>query len=330
MYSFFAIIGNIGVPFFIILTGYLMFHRDYENTEYLHKYLAKNLLPLIIAYEFWIVTWNLFLYTHILPFAPQSWTSIIKAALFVGDTNSALWYLPMIIAVYLGMPLLATAYRRISSPMYIQIVFVALLLCGVVIPSVDIFYAYAGTSLNIHSVLKMNVFGATVWGESVWMIYLFAGYAVYKGKLKRFSAKRLMVAGVLMPLFLICIMTYICGVVEGNHHSFILLVLLSVSAFELLTRTEDFLKNHAYCKKIVHTVSNISFTIYMLHILVSGTLYYLLSKSQKTIDFIGMSAGMTNIFLYAVFIAVVVFIIYLFAQIFQKNRFIKRYILLMK
>ena len=35
-----------------MLTGYLMVARDYENENYLEKYLKKNLFPLFITFEF--------------------------------------------------------------------------------------------------------------------------------------------------------------------------------------------------------------------------------------------------------------------------------------
>ena len=43
IFMFFKVIGTVGVPLFVILTGYLMFDRDYENNNYLKKFLFGNL-----------------------------------------------------------------------------------------------------------------------------------------------------------------------------------------------------------------------------------------------------------------------------------------------
>ena len=92
VYAFFKVAGTIGVPLFVMLTGYLMFGRNHNDNSYLQKYLSRNLLPLVIAYEVWNIVWNLLRYTHAAE-NPQKWSAIIKAGLFMGDTMSALWYL---------------------------------------------------------------------------------------------------------------------------------------------------------------------------------------------------------------------------------------------
>ncbi|MBT1175733.1 acyltransferase [Bifidobacterium sp. LC6] len=61
-----AIVGlsTLGVPLFIMITGYLLLHREYTK-EYMHRFLRRNVLPLLIAFEIWnaltaVVHYNLY------------------------------------------------------------------------------------------------------------------------------------------------------------------------------------------------------------------------------------------------------------------------------
>ena len=327
--SFFKVVGIMGVPFFVMLTGYFMLHRDYENEAYLTKYLSRNVFSLLMAYEFWNIAWNVLRYTEVAE-EPQPWINIAKAALFMGDTNSALWYLPMAIALYLGMPVIAVAYNKIKHPMYCAVFVIALVFSGTIIPTIDILFAFTDEVEDFHSVLKMNVFGASVWGESVWMIYLFAGYAVYKGKLKNISTVLLAFAGVIIPLAIMCLMTYNGYVLEKNHHSFILLVLLAVCAFELITRTENLLRTGAYLRFIVDKICSVSFAIYTMHIFIGGAFFKCWESYGMTIPMGKEFSFWTASIFYIGFILAIIICAYLIAHIFKRNSLIKRYILLMK
>ena len=46
-------IGTIGVPLFVILTGDLMLPRNFNKDDYLSRYLHRNFLPLLISFECW-------------------------------------------------------------------------------------------------------------------------------------------------------------------------------------------------------------------------------------------------------------------------------------
>lgn len=42
IFAFFWVIGTIGVPLFVILTGYLMLPRNFDKDDYLSRYLHRN------------------------------------------------------------------------------------------------------------------------------------------------------------------------------------------------------------------------------------------------------------------------------------------------
>lgn len=327
VFAVLKIIGTVGVPLFVILTGYLMFDRNYKDNSYLQRYLARNFLPLVITYEFWNVAWNVLRYTHVVE-EPQKWTAIAKAAFFMGDTLSALWYLPMTIALYLGMPILSIAFHRITLGSYQKILCVALLLSGTLIPSIAPLVSLFGHNPSIHSVLRMNIFGASVWGESVWMIYQLSGYAISKGKLKCIKTSMLSVLGILLPISIMYIIEHSGHTVQ--HYDFILVVLLSISTFEILTRGEQILQNHSILQSFITAISKISFGVYMMHIFVGGAIFQFLKSTGMDVPIGKPFSSFYGIIAYLAFIAAIIIGIQIIILILKKNKFIRRYVLLMK
>lgn len=327
IFAILKVIGTVGVPLFVILTGYLMFDRNYEDNSYLQKYLVRNFLPLVIAYEFWNIAWNILRYTHVVE-DPQKWTAILKAALFMGDTLSALWYLPMTIALYLGMPILSMAFHRITLASYQKMLCIALLLSGTIIPSIAPLVSLFGHNPDIHSVLRMNIFGASVWGESVWMIYLLSGYAISKRKLKCIKTPVLFVLGIIFPLGIMYIIEHSGHTVQ--HYDFILVVLLSISTFEMLTRGEQILQHHSIPQSFITAISKISFGVYMMHIFVGGAIFQLLKSTGMTTPIGKPFSSFSSIIAYLLFISATIIGIQIIILIIKKNKFIRRYVLLMK
>lgn len=328
VYAFLKVAGTIGVPLFVMLTGYLMFGRNYNDNSYLQKYLSRNLLPLVIAYEVWNIVWNLLRYTHVAE-NPQKWSAIIKAGLFMGDTMSALWYLPMTIALYLGMPLLAVAYHNISSITYQKVLLAALVLSGTLIPSVAPMLTLIGHHADIHSVLRMNIFGASVWGESVWMIYLLAGYAISKGCMKQIKTTSLMLFGMIIPFGIMYAIEFTGTTVQ--HYDFVLVVVLAIASFEVLTRTEGWLNQYERMRSLTVKISTFSFSVYMMHIFVGGGICYALNKIMGISKPLGSSSPwLISLFIYILYIGMIILISWLLVSLLKKNAFIRRYVLLMK
>ena len=247
----------------------------------------------------------------------------------MGDTISALWYLPMTIALYLGMPILSVFCHRITSTLYAKILIFALIMSGTLIPSIAPALSLAGHTPSIHSVLRMNIFGASVWGESVWMIYLLSGWAISHGKLNQIKTSILTCFGISLPIALMYIAELLKHTVQ--HYDFVLVVILSISVFELLTRIDI---NSNSCKKfrnIITSISRFSFSVYMLHIIIGNVIY-------KALNLVGIVppppgdplAPVISVLHYIGFLIAVVLVIYLIVEIIKRNHFLRRYVLLMK
>ena len=53
-------LGRLGVPLFLFISGKLVLSKKIENTEDCLNFYKKNLIPLLLATEIWIVIYNIF------------------------------------------------------------------------------------------------------------------------------------------------------------------------------------------------------------------------------------------------------------------------------
>ena len=87
-------IGRIGVPFFLMITGYLLLDRSYDDDKTRHFW-ANNVRTLIIITVIWTI-----LYVISLQFV-----TVFYDVVNVSEAGtlffSHMWYMPMIIGMYL-------------------------------------------------------------------------------------------------------------------------------------------------------------------------------------------------------------------------------------
>lgn len=280
-FAILRVLGTTGVPLFVMLTGYLMVDRPYDDPTYLHRFAQRNLLTLVVAFECWNLVW--FVLGNIPNVSypgggfPVSLGRTIKVALFVGDTGTALWYLPMTIALYLGLPIVSIAGKRLAknSPDYAKTLFLLLVIFGTVVPSAKTALGYFGHGDAIHSVLIMNIFGASVWGDSVWLLYLIIGALIAKERLRLVTTKNLLLFGIVIPIVTSIAIQYLFPDVTLTSYSFIGTVVPSAALFEFLDRhNADVCKLGQLFPACIRFLSKLSFSVYMLHLFVFGWLYH--------------------------------------------------------
>lgn len=101
--------GRLGVPVFLLLSGYLLLsrHRCKELSDVFSFYKTKW-LPLLICWLLWIVIYALINGLALHPTDPNLWASLGRQLIFREPPNFMhVWYMPMIIGVYLVIPLIS-------------------------------------------------------------------------------------------------------------------------------------------------------------------------------------------------------------------------------
>lgn len=330
MANLITVFGRLGVPLFVMLTGFLMLGRDYENEGYLKKYLKRNFWPLVVAFECWNWLWYLLAKSPWLrygSFIPRLDTTI-KASFFASPTNSALWYLQMIIPIYLGLPILATLIKKVKVPEYVNLLLGLVLLSGTVIPTVNYLLAALKLPEIVVPMIGMNLFSPKLWGNSVWTLYLLCGYGVKKGFFKKLPFWTLLLG--MLSAFLAAWGLLNQGKDFVSYDS-ALIVLAAVSLFELVYRLEAKLaKAPKLLNRLANCLSRYSFAAYMQHLTVAGITSGFFYKILR-INLLNSGLGLAKQFLcYLVFVILNFAGTFLITFILKKIPPVKKWLYLMK
>lgn len=103
--------SKIGVPLFLIISGYLMLDRDYSGSK-LKRFFVHNYLPLFVSFELWAL-----LVSPVVFLGKESGgvPSLFATMLFMGEPYMIhFWYMQMLLGIYLMVPVLAAFLKRIS------------------------------------------------------------------------------------------------------------------------------------------------------------------------------------------------------------------------
>lgn len=251
-------IGRLGVPLFLMISGYLLLNRTYDETDCL-RFWRKNVLRLFLCTECWFLIYDVYLVlTGVESF---SVINILEDLLFLQPVNMGFtWYLPMILGMYILLPFVANALHSMKPSLLIFPVLIYIV------------YSFVNVYLNrvsqlFFTVPLTNVPFSLGFSGGCYGIYFILGYA--KGFLKRVSS---------CALSAISIFSFICVVVEqyiatvGGYEIYVwyddlFLLICSVCLFELLSRIQR-LKYY----RVIYSVSRTSFAIYLLHVIVLRTI----------------------------------------------------------
>lgn len=273
----FNALGTIGVPLFVILSGYLLLDRDF-NGLYLNKFIGRNLLPLAIAYFFWVFIWYvLSRFFGFLPIGlpPQDIQYTITEALFLNPTNNGLWYLPMLVALYLGTPIVSIFLHRREGAdridCYSLLLGMLIAAFGVVVPTASTILRMLQSGVQFNPVLNFNIFSADVWGYSVWIFYYLAGYFIKKIHQRHLlPSKRASFACLILGTVLLIVWHFIKsrhGIQFEVEYSNIFVAFASIFLFIFILEI-DFSKGDNICEVIskgAAFLSKHSFGIYLIH-----------------------------------------------------------------
>ena len=177
--QFIQTLGQVGVPLFLVISGYLMLDKDYTGRN-LRRFITHNLLPLLVSFEFWnlaMAAIKHYWITH-----DVSVAAVIKSALFLADPPMGhLWYLQMIFAAYCTLPLLALGLQKIRethNEPYLWGFIIALLAFRSLVPTAEQYAAFLG-----HRPTIKIIYSPIVTDYSRVLVLLLIGYAIRRGLL---------------------------------------------------------------------------------------------------------------------------------------------------
>ena len=240
-------IGRIGVPFFLMITGYLLLDRSYDD-ERVRNFWEKNCKGLIIVTVIWAIIYALSL--QYISFGYEQVNFSEAGNLFF----SHMWYMPMIIGMYLSMPFVASALKHFDDKIIWQATVIFTLLAFLL--------PFITTVLDMHGIKNVNIQYCLGFSGGIYGIYIILGYLVKKGQFKNIKSSLL---GLLAFIsFLICVLFQYYAFIKGYDfflwYEFPFILTGSFALFELCSRVG---KVRAY--PFVSFLAKYSFAVFLVH-----------------------------------------------------------------
>lgn len=245
-------IGRLGVPVFLLISGYLLLGRTYTD-EKCRNFWKKNCAGLLLTTEIWIIIYNCFLaLTNRQAFTVNN---LIREMLFLKSVNlSHMWYMPMILGMYFLIPMAANALNSMKIPI---ITFAASVVSIIVLifPILDIISKSLGYG-DFCSILSTGFSG----GE--YGIYMTLGFLCSKNFFKKIKSFYLIIAGIFLfaAVVLLQLFAYRHNYAYNVWYNCGFLVALGLIIFELLSR----IKCHSN-EQLFKSIAKYSFGIYLIH-----------------------------------------------------------------
>ena len=240
-------IGRIGVPFFLMITGYLLLDRTYDD-EKVKRFWTKNVWDLIIVTVVWSALYAISLQI----------ITVFYDVVNPGEAGnlfySHMWYMPMIIGMYLSIPFVTSALKHYDVKT-INNATVVFALLAFLLPFIT-------TLLDMNGIQNVNIQYCLGFSGGVYGIYILLGYLVKKGYFKKYSSASMGLLAIVS--FIICVAFQYYAFLKGYNfflwYEFPFILTGSFALFELCSRMKTV---RAY--RGVQFLSKYSFAVFLIH-----------------------------------------------------------------
>lgn len=246
-------LGRLGVPLFLMISGFLLLDRTYDPTE-ICRFWKKNLLHLYICTVLWFTFYDIFL--KLVLKRDITITRFFMDILFLKKVDlSHVWYMPVILGFYILIPFAANALSMIHINHLVFPLTITVIL-SFVLPTV--------TVMNniLHFMDPFSVQLSSGFSGGNYGCYLVFGYLVKRGGFSRIKNRSLLFSA----MFFYCLTVGIQLFAYVNNYKYnifyanFFLLGTAVPLFELFSRIKKKPLQNSVTK-----ISAYSFGIYLTH-----------------------------------------------------------------
>lgn len=253
--NFLFMVGRLGVPLFLGITGVLMLGKEWEPFSFCRKYV----IPMIVTTEIWIFINYIFQWkVQNEGFFPGR---LLREMLFLKDPGlSHMWYMPMIIGMYLIIPFLSKMLMGFPKNKSFLIPGMLAVFTFVLIPTVEVFRGEAFPGVGLKPQTDVKFLGG------IYGLYLILGYMIGRRKLlKRVHTGWIFAAGIAGMGFNIAGQYFLYShqyyaSTKLTWYTSAGIFVCAVCVFELFRRNEWDIPG-----KAVRWTAKCSFGVYLLH-----------------------------------------------------------------
>lgn len=247
------------VPIFVMISG--MFLLDPEKDFKIGLFYRKNILHLVTAYIFWSIAYAFFMVYY----KNMHWNEETKEWLrrYALDEHYILWYLPMLIGIYILVPVLRTITATNNKKLleYILIVF---FIFGIVIRSMN--------KLDLNADLMLILNKISLDGFTGYVGYFLLGYYLHKYSMNilwKIVIYELGICSVIITIFggqyFVVEENRAFNLFFGNH---MITTFFEGMAIVVFIKSNKYIEkmniNPLRSKKII-TLSSLTFGMYLIH-----------------------------------------------------------------
>jgi surface polysaccharide O-acyltransferase-like enzyme len=254
--DFYAAVGLIGVPLFIMLTGALLLNPNRED-EPLKVFYKKRLDRIALPFIFWTVVY--FAWSFTVLGKPLTLFNIGQG--LVSGSYFHLWYLYLLMGLYAVTPVLRVLIKHLDRKLFTYLI--VLWFLGTV------------TTPFIHTFTDFR-YQPFTWVFFDGVGYFLLGTYLLYSNIKRRRAALIFTLGILGTVIGEWLLTAGMGkTFTGYFHNYMnpTIIIASVALFTLLISMDfNAIGKHAKTSRVIHWVSQNSLPLYLIHMIVLVTL----------------------------------------------------------
>lgn len=250
------VLGRLGVPLFLLITGYLCLSKEFKDEKDVFKFYKHNLIPLLLKCILWTCVYHLIL-THYFDIEIDTRT-FIKNILFIDKQihMNHMWYMPVIIGIYLFLPFIAHIVKNFN-------------LKTLIIPIIVIVFVYSVVPmLNRHFDMIVDFMFELRFTAGIYGIYVIFGYFIKKGNFFKKVPKYLILLFFFVFYVLVIFEQVYCEKKELNYflwYDNFFLLFAGLTLFVLMGRLK--FKKSKFTQFLQFTSKN-SLSVFFIHIIV--------------------------------------------------------------
>lgn len=255
------IIGRLGVPIFLMISGGMILKNTIEDPLVFYK---NKLVPLVTATTSWILIYNVF---NLFYFKQQISTVSIMREILTGTiiSTNQLWYMSVTIGLYIAAPFISIMVNKLSMRSLIIFVLIGSIYF-LLLPMINIYTINTQRFLNIfpiYSAIDMSFMGGT------YGLYFIIGYMLINRNMLIKVSNKVILCVFILTFLVVSLMQYELynlQIAYGDGYlwySSIFIAVLAVCIFEGIKRL-----SFKIPKKIsmsIIKISQYSFGIYLVH-----------------------------------------------------------------
>ena len=263
------------------MSGALLLKKQIETDEDVFKFYKRNLVPLIIVNLIWTIIYNIFfICTNQKEYVTVE--NILKELLMMKQVPTPnMWYFPMIIGMYIGIPFVAKIVKTFSFKT-LSIAIIISFLSFFVLSTINVYLDIFGINYDLETLLDLQFLGGT------YGTYIILGYFMsnnFKLKIKSLYILLIAITNFIFALIMQLlsysnISKYIYFVWYDN----VFLLIKTMCLFILFCRIKENKINNKL-DKIFTFISKISLSLFFIHYIVIYVLKKYIIKMQIVMPF---------------------------------------------